>query len=172
MPTSILIVVMGVSGCGKSTIGKALAERLGMAFFDGDDFHPAANRQKMENGTPLNDNDRAPWLAAICTHANELLQRDKSLIVACSALKRAYREHLRSVDPKPLFVHLHAPQEIIAERQAARPGHFMPPGLLPSQYETLESASDEPDVIEVSVDQPLAKAVESAVASVNAKLHR
>jgi len=172
MPVPNLIVVMGVSGCGKSTIGKALAEELDIPFFDGDDFHPPANRRKMENGVALNDEDRSPWLAAICTHAKTLLEQDQSLVVACSALKRIYRDQLRMVEPKPLFVHLHAPQKVIAKRQVNRTGHFMPPGLLPSQYQTLESTSDEPDAIEVSGDQPLAKAIESVIASVNAKLHR
>ena len=174
MPDSFegLIVMMGVSGCGKSTLGTALAERLNVPFVDGDDLHPEPNKQKMASGVPLNDSDRKPWLQAICDTAEQTLGeqhgsqpasdrsleqqgRPNAIVVACSALKAAYRDQLRSISSPVAFVHLHAPQTVISERQANRPGHFMPPKLLASQYNTLESPTGEPNVIEVSVEHTI-----------------
>ena len=143
---------MGVSGCGKSTIGALLSDSLKIPFFDGDDFHPESNKQKMKSGTPLNDVDRRPWLQAIVDHANKEVANGNSVLFACSALKQKYRTQLRTADCPVIFVHLVAPIEVIAPRQANRPGHFMPIELLKSQFETLESPADEPGVIEVSVE--------------------
>lgn len=131
-----VVVVMGVSGSGKSTVGAALADRLGVPFADGDDLHPAANIAKMAAGRPLTDGDRGPWLEAVghwlAGHAGS------GGVITCSALKRCYRDLLRSFAPGADLVHLHGRPDVIARRQAARPGHFMPPSLLESQFATLE----------------------------------
>jgi gluconokinase len=154
---------MGVSGCGKSTIGTAIASALGIPFADGDDFHSESNRQKMSSGQSLTDADRTPWLSSIANHATQTLEQDKSLVVACSALKKSYRDQLRLVPFDVRFVHLHAPQSVIAARQANRPGHFMPAGLLTSQYQTLEPTDNEPDVLSLSVERDIDTTVESAL---------
>jgi len=130
------VVVMGVTGSGKTTVGSALAAEFGVAFADGDDLHPAANIAKMTAGTPLTDDDRWPWLDAV---GGWLAQHDG--VVACSALKRSYRDRLRDAAPGTVFVHVAAPQSVLEERVAARlvkEGHFAGPGLLASQYEALE----------------------------------
>ncbi|MBM9506128.1 gluconokinase [Actinacidiphila acididurans] len=136
-----VIVVMGVSGSGKSTVGGLLAERLGVPYAEADDFHPAANIAKMSAGHPLDDTDRAPWLAAIADWIAE--RGDRGGVVSCSALRRRYRDRLRQAGPPLFFVHLDGPEELIAARLAARMQHFMPTGLLQSQIETLEPL--EPD---------------------------
>jgi gluconokinase len=128
------LVIMGVSGCGKTTLGRALAARLGAAFVDADDLHPAANVAKMAAGQPLTDADRWPWLDLVAG----VLKDRAPVVVACSALRHTYRDRLR-VAGGVQFLHLAAPQEVIVSRMEARRGHFMPPGLLASQYATLES---------------------------------
>lgn len=138
-----LVVVMGVSGSGKSTIGQRLADRLGLAFIDGDDLHPAANVAKMTAGIPLTDEDRAPWLEAVggVLDAN----RASGLVVACSALRRAYRDLIERTAPGVFFVHLDVDAATLTERMTSRPGHFMPVALLASQLATLEPLEpDEP----------------------------
>lgn len=136
-----LVVVMGVSGCGKTTIGEALAAREGLTFADGDDFHSEANKAKMHAGTPLTDADRAPWLAAQAAWLRG--QHHAGGVLASSALRRAYRDRLREGNPGLFFVHLHGTRELLLERVNNRQGHFMPPTLLDSQLETLEAL--EPD---------------------------
>lgn len=129
------VVVMGVSGCGKSHIGAALAARLGIAWRDGDDLHPAANRAKMRSGQALEDGDRWPWLDSVA----EALRREAPLVIGCSALRRAYRDRIRASAGGPVaIVHLTGDKDLIAARMAARQGHFMPPSLLDSQFATLE----------------------------------
>lgn len=133
------IVVMGVSGAGKTLIGSLLAERLGWTFADADDYHPPANVEKMRSGRPLDDADREPWLRSL--HAL-LRDAEAPLVLACSALKAAYRDTIRGDLTDVLFVHLHAPYEAIAERLEQREGHYMPASLLESQFNTLELPAD------------------------------
>ncbi len=129
---------MGVSGAGKTTIGKALARALGWRFLEGDDFHPPQNVAKMATGIPLTDEDRAPWLARLRELISETLARGEDAVLACSALKQSYREQL-TVDPARVrWVYLWAPREVIAGRLAGRVGHFMPVSLLDSQFQVLE----------------------------------
>lgn len=135
----MVIVLMGVSGSGKTTIGKALAADLGWAFIEGDDFHPAANVEKMRSGSPLTDEDRRPWLQALRGRVEEACERNEDVIVACSALKDDYRDFLERDDPACVhFVYLRGSEDLIRRRLAEREGHFMDPALLRSQFEALE----------------------------------
>lgn len=132
-----LVVVMGVAGCGKTTIGEAVAAHLGVPFRDGDAFHSEQAVAKMAAGHPLDDDDRKPWLERI---SSWLAERDQDgAVVACSALKRSYRDLLRSQAPDVVMLHLAGPKPEAARRVASRPGHFMPASLVDSQYATLES---------------------------------
>lgn len=147
------IVVMGVSGSGKSTVGAALAQRLRVPFADADDFHPAANIAKMTAGLALDDDDRHPWLEII---GDWLAQRCASGgVMSCSALKRSYREQLRRHCPEVRFLHLSGTPEVISRRQASRPGHFMPASLLASQFETLEPLDADERGTTLDVDQSI-----------------
>ena len=128
------IVLMGVTGCGKSTVGAALAERLGITFIDSDALHSESNKKKMSSGTPLNDSDRQPWLQAVA----ETLRSNESVVVACSALKKSYREKILFGAPTTQFIHLVGSQELISARLNERSHEFMPIELLDSQFETLE----------------------------------
>jgi gluconokinase len=145
-----LIVVMGVSGSGKSTVGAALAQRLGVPFADADDMHPAANIAKMTAGHPLDDDDRRPWLARIGAW---LADQPAGGVVGCSALKRIYRDQLRTYASDLEFLQLEGSPEVIARRQASRPGHFMPPSLLASQFATLEPLEPDEAGVVIDVDQ-------------------
>lgn len=144
------LVVMGVSGCGKSTIGSLLGERLGVPFFDGDDFHPAANKAKMAAGAPLDDDDRAPWLAKIGTALANPAGEASSCIIACSALKRSYRDLLRSFASDTVFIHLTGDAATISDRLSSREHEYMPASLLTSQLATLEPL--EPNEPHIPVD--------------------
>jgi len=139
------LVVMGVSGSGKSTVAALLARRTGCALADGDDFHPASSIARMAAGHPLDDTLRAPWLAVIASWLAERAAHGECAVVSCSALTRAYRDVLRSAGPDVRMVHLAGPRELVAQRLAARRGHFMPSELLDSQYAALEPLdADEP----------------------------
>lgn len=145
------IVVMGVSGCGKSAVGAALGQRLGLPFADADGFHSAANIAKMTGGTPLTDTDRWPWLDAI---GQWLGEHDSGAVVACSALRLTYRDRIRTHCPDAYFVHLAGPIALAVRRVGARDDHFMPPTLVQSQYDTLEALSDDEPGTTISFDQP------------------
>lgn len=147
------IVVMGVSGAGKTTVARGIASAMGWDFAEGDSFHPAANVAKMAGGTPLTDEDRWPWLHAIGAWLDE--RAGRSAVVTCSALKRAYRDWLRAGRPALRFCELDAGEEVIASRLAVRKGHYMPAALLPNQLATLEPLQpDEPGVHLATADSP------------------
>jgi gluconokinase len=150
-----VVVVMGVSGSGKTTIAEDLARRLGVVFAEADEFHPLANIEKMESGHPLSDDDRWPWLRGIATWIGE--HADTGGVLTCSALKRRYRDLLATAADRVFFLHLHGSRDVIAERIGARRGHFMPPSLLDSQFADLEPLQpDEPGaVIDISADSDL-----------------
>jgi gluconokinase len=146
------LVVMGVSGSGKSTIAEQLAARLGWRYVDGDLFHPPANVAKMSAGHPLTDEDRWPWLRAIAVEIDRLAAAGARAVVACSALKRAYRDILVHGRDDIRIVFLDGTKDLIAKRLAARKGHFMPPGLLDSQFKTLEPPQPGERPVTVSID--------------------
>ena len=160
-PETRPIVVMGVSGSGKSTVGAALAQRLRVPFADADDFHPAANIEKMTAGHALNDADRRPWLDSI---GQWLAAHPNGGVMSCSALKRAYRDQLRQHCAGVEFLHLVGTPEVIGRRQASRPGHFMPASLLASQFETLEPLLADEYGVDVDVDQDIDSIVENYLA--------
>lgn len=146
----MIVLVMGVAGCGKSTVGGLLAARLGIAFAEGDAFHPAANVAKMSRGEPLTDADRQPWLAAIADEIARRAERDEGLVVGCSALRRSYRRTLLGTRSNARLVYLKGGQDLIAARMAGRRDHFMPPSLLASQFAALEEPG--PDERPIAVD--------------------
>lgn len=162
--TARIAVVMGVSGSGKTTIGRAVAGRLGWRFGEGDSLHPPENIAKMSAGQPLNDADRAPWLAAVAARIDAWRNNGVSGVITCSALKRSYREIIIGNRRDVRLVYLSGSRELIAERIAQRSDHFMPASLLDSQFETLEPPGPEENAIIVSVDQPLDKTVDRLVA--------
>ncbi|MEI4273298.1 gluconokinase [Klenkia sp. LSe6-5] len=144
-PTTVTVVVMGVSGTGKSTVGVGLAEALGCDFVEGDDLHPPANVEKMSSGTPLEDQDRWPWLRAVADRIGAHEAAGTDLVITCSALKRSYRDLLGDGHPSVWFAHIDTPRDVLVERLRQRKGHYMPGSLLDSQLATLEPlAADEP----------------------------
>ncbi|AVF36289.1 gluconokinase [Rahnella sikkimica] len=160
------IILMGVSGSGKSTVGAALAREINAKFIDGDDLHPRANIQKMASGTPLNDDDRAPWLLRLNDAAYSLRHKNETGIIVCSALKRRYRDALRKDNEGMVFIYMKGSFDVIAERLKARAGHFMPTDLLRSQFDALEEpGEDEPDVLRVNIDHQFEGVVDRCVAA-------
>ena len=157
------LVVMGVSGSGKSTIADRLAARLGWRYEDGDKFHPPSNVAKMSAGHPLTDEDRWPWLRAIADEIDRVCEAGQRAVIACSALKRTYREILVHGRNDVRIVFLNGTQDLIAERLAARKGHFMPPGLLTSQFRTLEPPQLNERPITVSIDASVEAIVDDIV---------
>lgn len=145
----MIVVLMGVSGCGKTTVGRVLARRLGWSFYEGDEFHPAANIEKMSKGIALTDADRLPWLAEIKKTIDECLERGLDAVIACSALRKRYRRILSDNVAELQFVYLQGDYSTIRERMIARKDHYMKPGMLESQFDSLE----EPDnaiVVDIS----------------------
>ena len=163
--TPFNLVVMGVSGCGKSTVAEALARKLNGHFVDGDDFHPPSNVDRMSKGIPLSDTDRMPWLEAINHYMRQTEPNGTINVVACSALKRIYRDTLADSAPV-LFVHLAGNFALIEARSKARSGHFMNVGLLQSQFDTLEIPTDDESVITVRIDVTIDEVIENAVSQV------
>ncbi len=164
-----LFVVMGVAGSGKSSIGEALAEKLGGLYLDGDTYHPQANVEKMSRGEPLTDEDRWPWLERF---AKEMQQREGIIIGGCSALKRAYRDHITAAaGERTTFVHLSGSRELIRNRMGARTGHFMPVTLLDSQFATLELPALDEDAVTIDIDAPVDTIVANAIAALQSSGH-
>jgi gluconokinase len=157
------LIVMGVSGSGKSTIADQLAERIGWRCEDGDKFHPASNIAKMSAGHPLTDEDRWPWLQAIADEIDRLCKAGERAVIACSALKRAYRDILVHGRDDVRIVYLDGTQQLIADRLAKRKGHFMPAGLLESQFKTLEPPAREENPLTVSIDASVDAIVDDVV---------
>lgn len=160
----MIIVIMGVSGTGKTTVGKLLARALGWTFADADDFHPASNVEKLRQGIPLEDDDRRPWLDALRHRLDRAHAQGENLVLACSALKHSYRDYLTHDEPDSVrYVYLVGSEELIQSRLAGRTGHFMNPSLLKSQLETLEPPEEAiridvappPDVIVVDIRDKL-----------------
>jgi gluconokinase len=150
----VVIVLMGVSGCGKSTVGTELSQALGWPFRDADSFHPPANVEKMSQSIPLTDDDRWPWLDAIGAWMDEHLARGEPGIVSCSALKRAYRARIGAKRQGVRLIYLLGSQDMIASRLAARTDHYMPPALLESQFATLEEPGPEERALVVGIAMP------------------
>ena len=163
-----VLVVMGVSGSGKSTVGARLAQRLGWDFAEGDDFHPAANVAKMAAGQPLTDADREPWLAAIAAWIDAELQAGRRRVITCSALKRHYRDELRHADVR--FVYLRVARAELERRLTDRPSHFMPASLLDSQLAALEPPAADEAAMTVEASDP-DRAVDTIVAALARDTH-
>ncbi len=157
------LIVMGVSGSGKSTVADQLAIRIGWTFEDGDKFHPASNVAKMKAGHPLTDEDRWPWLRAIAAEIDRACAAGEHLVIACSALKRTYRDILVHGRSDVRIVFLDGTQQLIADRLAKRKGHFMPPDLLPSQFRTLEPPTADENPVTVSIDASVDAIVDDIV---------
>ena len=163
---TLRVVIMGVSGCGKSSVGEGLAARLGIPYRDGDDLHPAANVAKMRAGIPLDDADRWPWLDAVAA----VLAQEAPVIVGCSALRRAYRDRIRDgAGGAGRFIHLSGSRAVIAARMAARKGHYMPVTLLDSQFATLEPPGPE-EAVTIDIEQPLPRLIDSLLPALQGEM--
>lgn len=155
------LIVMGVTGSGKTTVGALLAGRTGGVFLDGDDYHPAENVAKMSSGTPLDDEDRWPWLDRLSVEIEAAVKTRGSVVLACSALRRAYRDRLSGAcSEEPLFIHLSGTRDLIGERMASRRDHYMPVGLLDSQIRTLEPIETDEKAVVLRIDAPAEQIVE------------
>lgn len=160
-------ILMGVSSTGKTTIGTTIAQQLGLKLIDGDDLHPRANIIKMSNGSPLNDNDRKPWLERINDAAFSLEQKSERGIIICSALKKKYRDQIRQGNADVKFIFLHGSFELVLERMKQRQGHYMKTEMLQSQFDTLEiPQADETDVIFIDIDGNFDEVVERCVQAI------
>ena len=160
-----IVLVMGVSGCGKTTVAAGVAQRLGWRLLEGDAFHPPSNVAKMASGTPLTDEDRWPWLRAIASAA----AGEASAVIACSALKRAYRDVLKAGRGDVVIVYLQGSRDLIGARLAARKGHFMPSGLLDSQFATLQEPGSDENPLIIPIDDPPVTLIEAVVDGLRAR---
>lgn len=159
-----ILIVMGVCGCGKSRVGSDLAAKLGVRFIEGDDYHPIENRTKMASGTPLNDEDRWPWLDRLAGELAQAVAAGQGAVLACSSLKRRYRDRLRRGAEGAVFVHLDGDRAVIAERLGSRQGHFMAPTLLDSQLEALERPQPDEAHVIVRVEDTVEEVVAGLLA--------
>ena len=164
------VVFMGVSGSGKTTVAERVARELGLPFAEADAFHPRSNIDKMAAGTPLTDDDRRPWLRELSAWIAAHERQGRSTVMACSALKRSYRDLLREGAAKVYFLHMHGPEEVIRERIAVREGHFMPPALLRSQLEALQPLERDEEGREFDVRGDVDALVRDSLAYVRAVL--
>ena len=164
-PSANLIVVMGVSGSGKSTVAQALAEQLDYCYLDADDFHSTEAKACMAAGKPLTDEQRAPWVHNICAYLTQCAQKEQSCTLAFSGLRRSHREQLRQLPFRVVFLYLDGSQALIAERMSRRSDHFMPPSLLNSQFASMETSDNEPDVIPIDISQPPQMVLEQCLTS-------
>ena len=169
-PSGIIAVVMGVSGSGKTLIGEALARSIGGRFIEGDQYHPPANINRMASGQPLRDEDRWGWLDAIAVEIAVADQAGTTLVVACSALKRAYRDRLRGASDRILFIYLEVSRDTAAARVAARRGHFMPPSLIDSQFAALEPPAPDEQALYLDAAGEPSGLVDRALAAVRGSL--
>jgi gluconokinase len=164
----MILIAMGVSGSGKTTVGEQLAARIHCGFADADEFHSEANKKKMHEGHPLTDEDRWPWLRSIRAAIEAKRAEGVDFVFACSALKAVYRDILRDGDKDVVFVYLHGTREVLSERLGARKGHFFDPSLLQSQLDTLEPPTEE-EAIFVDIDQTPEQVVEDIVEKMEAR---
>ncbi|WP_428388423.1 gluconokinase [Mucisphaera sp.] len=162
-------IVMGVSGCGKSTIGARLAKDLALPFHDADDFHPQTNRDKMAAGQPLTDQDRQPWLETLAQHIADCASRSGA-VLACSSLKRAYRQTLRQHSNKTIFIFLTGDRDLIHQRMTQRADHYMPPTLLDSQLATLEPPADSTDTEDPAIHLDITPDTDTIMANLHQQL--
>jgi gluconokinase len=161
---ALAVVVMGVCGCGKSSVGERLAREIGASYIEGDAFHPPENVARMAAGVPLTDADRQGWLETLAAQLAGARKEGRSLVLGCSALKRRYRDTLRSGAPELRFVHLHGERDMLAARMAARQGHYMPASLLDSQLATLEVPGADERAITLDAGAPIESLVQTALA--------
>ena len=171
MATALRLVVMGVCASGKSALGAALAQRLGLPFVEGDSFHPPENVALMAQGTPLTDAHRAGWLRALAAQLGSPGARDGGMVLACSALKRGYRDVLRTGAPDLRLLLLHGSRELLQQRLAARQGHYMPASLLPSQLATLELPQPDENALVMDIGQPLEQLTKEALRHLRTQQH-
>ena len=165
-----LVVVMGVSGCGKSTVAEAIANQLGYEFVEADDFHPQENKNHMASGQALTDVMREPWIALLQAHLKQSAKAGRSCVMSFSGLRRVHRAKIRDLPFDNLFIHLEGNRQLIADRINARLDHFMPTDLLDSQYAALESASKKETIISIDIDQSLDSVIADSIATVNQHL--
>jgi gluconokinase len=163
----VLIISMGVSGSGKSTLAELLAKDFGYTFLEADDFHSAENKAHMAAGKPLTDAMREPWIAEMCRVIKDKLSQGETCVLAYSGLRKAHRQRFRELGYPVMYLHLIGDKTIILERMYARPNHYMPPGLLDSQFDALEATDQEPDITQISLAQPVAAIVAQATALVS-----
>jgi gluconokinase len=161
------IIVMGVSASGKTTVGQALANALNAKFIDGDDLHPKANIVKMASGMPLNDDDREPWLERINDAVFSIKHKQETGVIVCSALKKNYRDRIRTGNDNLCFVFLDGSEKVIAERIQQREGHFMKAGMIKSQFDALERPDNESDVITLTISASVAELVQQALKQID-----
>ena len=168
----VILIVMGVSGCGKSTIARDLAEHFACNFIEADDYHTAEARALMASGTPLTDAHREPWIQALCQALKNAAAQGQSSVMAYSGLRRGHRQRFRDLGLPILYLHLAGEKELIRDRMQARANHFMPAGLLDSQFASLEPTEGEADIIALRIDQPINNIAQTALGLAQEFMHQ